>query len=58
MKARKRVTYRKHGGDDRYSWSVFVDGIEKWNGMCRREAEWRARREQAAIDDAEKKTPR
>lgn len=37
----KRVTMRKSGGDDKYSWSVFVDGREKWNGMDRREATWR-----------------
>lgn len=58
MKTRKRVTYRKHGGDDRYSWSVFVDGVEKWNGMSRDEATWRAKREQAAIDERENKPAR
>lgn len=48
---KSRVTYRKSGGDDKYSWSVFVDGVEKWDGMCRREAEWRAQRERQALGE-------
>ena len=40
-KIAKRVTAKKHGGDDKYSWSVFVDGREKWDGMSQSEARWR-----------------
>jgi hypothetical protein len=32
---RKRVTARKHGGDDAYSWAVFVDGRVMVNGLSR-----------------------
>jgi hypothetical protein len=39
--ATKRVTARKSGGDDLYSWAVFVDGRTKWTGMSRSEAQWR-----------------
>lgn len=50
-KQAKRVTYRKHGGDDKYSWSVFVDGREKWSGMDRNEAAWRAAAEEKALKE-------
>lgn len=49
MAKRKRVVARKSGGDDKYSWSVFVDGVEKWDGMCRREAEWRVQVERGKL---------
>lgn len=34
-KPESRVKVRKSGGDDLYSWAVFVDGRERWNGMSR-----------------------
>lgn len=54
MAKKSRVSYRKHGGDDKYSWSVFIDGIEKWSGMDQREAKWRAERERQELGE---KTP-
>ena len=47
--ATRAVTMRKSGGNDRYSWAVFVHGREKWNGMDRNEASWRRREEIAAL---------
>lgn len=50
-KPKSRVTMRKStglascGGDDLYSWAVFVDGRLKWNGMSKSEATWRRDRE-------------
>lgn len=44
-----RVVCRKHGGDDLYSWAVFVDGVLRWNGMSRSEASWRASLERAKL---------
>ena len=53
MNNEKRVKMRKSGGDDAYSWSVFVDGREKWNGMSRDEASWRRKNEIRALNDKE-----
>jgi len=33
----KRVTARKHGGDDAYSWAVFVDGRVMVSGLSKSE---------------------
>lgn len=44
-----RVKVRKSGGDDRYSWALFIDGREKWNGMSRDEAAWRRKQEIEAL---------
>jgi hypothetical protein len=44
------VTIRKDGGDDMYSWALFIDGRMKWNGMSRNEAQWRKAREVEALD--------
>lgn len=30
-----KITARKHGGDDAYSWAVFVDGRIKFAGLTR-----------------------
>lgn len=35
-----KVTIRKHGGDDMYSWAVFVNGVIKLNGLSQREARY------------------
>lgn len=40
----KLVRIRKHGGDDLYSWSMFVRSAEVYSGMDRNEAEWRRTR--------------
>jgi hypothetical protein len=45
----QRVKMRKHGGDDLYSWAVFVDGRIKWDGMSRSEAAWRRDTERTAL---------
>jgi hypothetical protein len=31
----------KHLGDDLYSWCLFIDGRDKYNGMSKSEATWR-----------------
>ena len=36
----KRVQIRKSGGDDRYSWALFVDGRRTYTGMSKTEAEY------------------
>jgi hypothetical protein len=33
----KRITSRKHQGDDHYSWAVFIDGIPFVTGLSKRE---------------------
>ena len=38
MSTVNRVFIRKSGGDDAYSWAVFVDGQRKWTGLSFREA--------------------
>lgn len=48
--AKSRVRIRKDGGDDRYSWALFIDGRMKWNGMDQREARWRKDKEIAEIE--------
>lgn len=35
-----KVTIRKYGGDDLYSWAVFVDGRPVMTGLGRREAQY------------------
>lgn len=37
----KQVSVRKSGGDDAYSWAMFVNGREVYNGMSKSEATWR-----------------
>lgn len=37
----KRSKIAKHLGDDLYSWTLFVDGRDKYNGMSKSEATWR-----------------
>lgn len=32
-----KITSRKSGGDDQYSWSVFHDGVEVYGGCMRSE---------------------
>jgi hypothetical protein len=32
-----RITARKYGGDDAYSWAVFIDGSPMVTGLTRRE---------------------
>lgn len=39
-KNRKRITAKQEGGDDGYCYVVRVDGIERWNGLTRREVEY------------------
>lgn len=50
---KNRVKIRKDGGDDLYSWALFIDGKMKWNGMDRNEAEWRKRGEIAELEALE-----
>lgn len=33
--SKKRVTAKKHGGDDRYSWAVFLDGRPQVTGLAK-----------------------
>ena len=39
-----RVRIRKDGGDDAYSWAIFILGKMVYSGMDKNEAEWRRRR--------------
>lgn len=41
---KKRVRIRQEGGDDGYSWVIRIDGVARYTGMDRREAEWRRTR--------------
>jgi hypothetical protein len=45
------VTARKHGGDDAYSWAVFLDGRPVITGLSRQEVPyWKSRiREEASM---------
>lgn len=47
-----RVRIRKSGGDDAYSWALFIDGHVKWNGLSRDEAEWRRKEEIKKLEEA------
>lgn len=47
---KRRVRIRQVGGDDGYQWCLIVDGVVRYSGMDRREAEWRRRR---FIEDGE-----
>lgn len=38
---KKEATIRKSGGDDKYSWTLFINGRDVYNGMGRFEAAWR-----------------
>lgn len=44
-KPESRVKARKSGGDDLYSWAVFVDGRERWNGLSRDSAAYYRKKE-------------
>jgi ligand-binding sensor domain-containing protein len=37
----RRVRIRQLGGDDGYQWCLIVDGVVQYDGMTRREAQWR-----------------
>jgi len=39
-----RARIRQVGGDDGYQWCLIIDGIARYSGMTRSEAEWRRRR--------------
>lgn len=42
QKARKKAArIAKWGGDDAYSWALFIHGRQAYNGMSRSEAAWR-----------------
>ena len=41
MKKRyKFTTVRQVGGDDGYQWAIFVNGVERINGLTRREVSY------------------
>lgn len=47
-RAMRMVRISKHGGDDAYSWALFVGGVLRFAGMDKREATWRRQR---AVDN-------
>ncbi len=49
-----KVTIKQVDGNDGYNWCVMIDGRVKWNGMQRREAQWRAKAERKAIEEKSK----
>lgn len=54
MSKRRRVTARKHMGDDLYSWAVFVDGRAVVTGLSKREVPyWKRRIEQELLAKGE-----
>lgn len=40
MAGKQRITARKYGGDDAYSWAVFIDGQPFVTGLTRREVSY------------------
>jgi hypothetical protein len=44
-----RTRISKSGGDDRYSWAVFLDGRRVVAGLSRDEAQWHRRRIDALL---------
>lgn len=50
MTKKQRVTIKQIGGDDGYCWCVLVDGRVKWDGMQRREAQWRQDQERKILE--------
>jgi hypothetical protein len=44
-----RITARKHGGNDDYSWAVFVDGHPAVTGLSKREVPYHKERAAAAL---------
>jgi hypothetical protein len=50
----ERFTIRKSGGDDMYSWALFDNGRELYNGMSRSEAQWRRDTARAKAKEAQK----
>lgn len=40
----KRVRIRQVNGDDGNCWAIFIDGVARYHGMARGEAEWRRKR--------------
>lgn len=46
---KRRVTCRKHGGDDRYSWATFVDGRLLCSGDDRYTAQYEVRRQRRML---------
>lgn len=40
----RRVRIRQVGGDDGYQWCLIIDGVARYSGMTRSEAEWRRKR--------------
>jgi len=53
-----RVTTAKYGGNDRYSWAVFVDGRPAATGCSRSEATYHARRIKELLAERAKETHR
>lgn len=47
--ARARVTRRKVGGNDAYSWAVLVDGRVKMNGLSQTEAIYYVKKTREAL---------
>lgn len=50
MSQSRKVTMRKYGGDDQYSWAVFVDGRPFWTGLSKREASYYRKLELDKVD--------
>ena len=40
MATKKRVTAKKHMGDDRYSWAVFLDGRPVITGLAKTQVKY------------------
>jgi hypothetical protein len=53
MSARPRVTARKHLGDDRASWAVFIDGRPWATGLTKTEVPYYKRQAERVLAERE-----
>lgn len=48
---KSRVTIGRYGGNDRYSWAIFLDGRVRLTGLSRSEATYYARLERQRVGE-------
>lgn len=51
--AKSRVSARKYGGDDAYSWAVFIDELPMVTGLTKSEVSYYKKIAQERIDNAD-----
>ena len=50
--AKPKITARKHGGDDAYSWAVFINGRPAFTGLSRSQVAYYRKQAEAGYKDA------